>query len=54
MYADDLVLIADSLENAEFGRLRESTESRGLRVNIRKMKVMINSVDSVPVSRSGV
>lgn len=54
LHADDLFLIADSQENEKEFRRREGTESRGLRINLSKTKVMISSVDNMPESRSGV
>ena len=43
VYADDLVIIADSLEECVRRLLtwKEATEDKGLRVNIGKTKVMI-------------
>ena len=43
LYADDLVIIADSLEECFRGPLiwREAMEKKGLRVNAGKTKVMI-------------
>ena len=42
LYADDLVLIADSLRGAEekFRKWREGMTSKGLRVNINKTKIL--------------
>lgn len=40
VYAQDLVLITDCLENIKFRRWKEM-ESRGLKVNVDKTKVMI-------------
>ena len=47
LYADDLVIIADSLEEC-LGRLlklKEAMEKKGLRVNAGKTKVMICGTD---------
>ena len=42
MYADDLVLISETKEEARqrFAAWRNAPESKGLKVNISKMKVM--------------
>ena len=42
LYADDLVLIADSMDKLieQFNRWKEGIESKGLKVNIAKTKVM--------------
>ena len=43
LYTDDLVIIAESLEESVRGLLtwKEATEKKGLRVNAGKMKIMI-------------
>ena len=45
LYADDLVLKADSMEKlmVKLGKWKESLETRGLRVNLCKTKVMLCS-----------
>src|SRR2546426_8659719 len=42
LYADDLVLMADSMEElmAKLEKWKESLETKGLRVNLSKTKVM--------------
>ena len=47
LYADDLVIIAESAEELErrFTTWKESIESKGLRVNLGKTKVMISGVN---------
>ena len=44
LYADDLVLIAESMDELieKFTRWKEGMESKGLRVNILKTKVMVS------------
>ena len=46
LYADDLVLIAEDEQSAEekFSKWKEGMESKGLRVNLKKTKVMISRV----------
>ena len=50
MYADDLVLICETKEKARqsFVAWRNALESKGLMVNISKMKVMRYARDGVP------
>ena len=47
LYADDLVLMGDSMEELryKFGRWRESLECKGLKVNNIKTKVMVSGTD---------
>ncbi len=44
MYADDLVLMADSMEELQlkFDRWKCIIEKKGLKVNMEKTKVMVN------------
>lgn len=55
LYADDLVLIAESLEEVKekFVRWKPGMESKGLRVNVGKTKVMISGVGEGSAVRSG-
>ena len=50
MHADDLVLICETKEEARqrFAAWRNALESKGLKVNISKMKVMRCAQDGVP------
>ena len=50
MYADDLVLICETKEEARqrFVAWRNTCESKGLKVNISKMKVMRCARDGAP------
>jgi len=45
LYADDLVIIADNLEDLKqrFDRWRTGMENRGLRINVKKTKIMHSS-----------
>ena len=55
LYADDLTLVSETLEGLE-GRLqlwKGRLESNGLRVNVKKTKVMISSVNAGEVSEKG-
>ena len=49
LYADDLVIMAESIK--EFKSIlvsfKQAMEDKGLKVNIRKTKVMISSIESV-------
>ena len=51
LYADDLVLTAESLENLteKFEMCRSGMNSEGLRVNMGKTKVMIRSIGQCSV-----
>ena len=51
MYADVLVLICETMEEARFRFVawRNALESKGLKVNISKMKVMKCARDVVPM-----
>jgi len=53
LYADDLVVIADSLEEciAKLKTLKIRMESKGLRVNMKKTKILVSGVglESSPV-----
>ena len=44
LYADDLVLMNESIENLKekFFKWKEAFESRGLKVNLKKTKVMVS------------
>ena len=55
LYADDLVLIADSMDKLieKFNRWKEGIESKGLKVNIAKTKVMVSGNGIIPPSTSG-
>lgn len=54
-YTNNLVLIAESLESTlKFREWGGNMESSCIKINIGKMKMMINSEDRAPVSRSGV
>ena len=54
LYADDLVLIAESMEELmeKFERWKVGMESKGLRVNM-KTKVLVSGCDIGPMSVSG-
>ena len=45
LYVDDLVLISESMENLKmkFFKWKEVFESKGLKVNLKKIKVMVSS-----------
>lgn len=45
-YAYDPVLKAESEQIETFGRWREGTEARGLKINLKKMKVMVTGKDA--------
>ena len=55
LYADDLVLMADNLEDLEvqFGAWKQCLESKGLRINIVKSNVMICDRSQGPFLKSG-
>ena len=55
LYADDLVLIAESIAELEvlYERWKTSMESKGLRVNIKKTKVMCSQSIKVPLNKCG-
>jgi len=55
LYADDLVLIAESMEDVvvKFKRWKDGMESGGLRVNVDKTKVMVSGVGCGAVVVSG-
>ena len=55
LYADDLVLITDSLRGAEekFRKWREGMASKGLRGNINKTKVLHSGPDRRTVVKTG-
>ena len=45
LYADDLVLMSESMENLkEFLKWKEPFESKGLKVNLKKTKVMVSGL----------
>ena len=45
LYADDLVLMSESIENSKnkFLKWKEAFESKGLKVSLKKTKVMVSS-----------
>ena len=47
LYADDLVLMSENLEDLRerFQRWRDALESKGLRINIRKTKMMVSGAE---------
>ena len=47
LYADDLVLLSENLEDLRerFQRWRGALESKGMKVNIRKTKVMVSGAE---------
>ena len=55
LYADDLVLMADSIEELEilFERWKSGMEQKGLRVNSGKTKVMIPKHKHNPQNKTG-
>ena len=55
LYADDLVLIAESMAEltAKFETWKQAMESKGLRVNMKKTKVMVSERDSLAIQPSG-
>ena len=55
LYADGLVIIAKSLKELEdsYGARKNSVESKGLRVNIVKTKVMISALNQGPSFQFG-
>ena len=55
LYADDLVLIAESLEELEqlYANWKNEMEQKGLRVNVGKTKVMPSQYDKIPLNKSG-
>ena len=55
LYADDLALIAESLEDLErqYTAWQRGMENKGLRVNTRKTKVMISSREHKPLNKTG-
>ena len=55
LYADDLVLMADSIEELEilFERWKSGMEQKGLRVNSGKTKVMISKHKRNPQNKTG-
>ena len=48
LFADDLVLMSESMENLKekFLQLKETFESKGLKVNLKKTKVLVNGSKS--------
>ena len=55
LYADDLVIIAESLDELvqKIELWKNGMEAKGLRVNMPKTKVMICEADSNPLKKSG-
>jgi hypothetical protein len=55
LYADDLILVAESMDELieKFNTWKEGIESKGLKVNIDKTKVMVSGNGIVPPSTSG-
>ena len=55
LYADDLVLMSDSIEGLEkkFSDWKKGMENKGLRVNVGKTKVMISSSSAATVNKTG-
>ena len=55
LYADDLALMADNLQDLEvqYTAWKQGIESKGLRVNIKKTKVMISDREADPITKSG-
>ena len=55
LYADDLVLISDSIKGLEkkFSDWKKGMEEKGLRVNVGKTKVMISSSSANTSTKSG-
>ena len=55
LYADDLVLMLDSIEGLEkkFSDWKKGMENKGLRVNVGKTKVMISSSSAGAVNKMG-
>ena len=55
LYADDLVIVAKTLEELEtrYSAWKNSMESKGLRINLDKTKVMLSGVQNGPVFSSG-
>ena len=55
LYADDLVIIAETLEELRirYNTWKDSMESKGLRVNLAKTKIMISGVGKGPTFTSG-
>ena len=54
LYADDLVLMNESIENLKekFLKWKEAFESKGLKVNLKKIKVMVSNLKGkVPKSK---
>ena len=44
LYADDLISISESIKNSKekFFKLKKTFESKGLKMNLKKTKVMVN------------
>ena len=42
LYADDLVLMVESMEELQFDRWKIAIEKKGLKVNLRKTKVIVS------------
>ena len=56
LYADDLVLIAKSKEELKekIGKWKECMEAKGMRVNVRKTKVMMSGCKEAATEKSGI
>ena len=54
LYADDIVLIAESMEEQQetFYGWKSAVESKGLKVNMMKTKVMVSKIGQVTVKPS--
>ena len=55
LYGDDLVLIAESIAELEtlYEKWKSGMEMKGLRVNIKKTKVMCSKGNRIPLNKSG-
>ena len=55
LYADDLVLTADTKEGVEemFNEWRSAMELRGLKINVAKTKLLISGKENVPAAPTG-
>ena len=55
LYADDLVLIAESIAELEnlYERWKSGMEMKGLHINIKKTKVMCSKGNRIPLNKGG-